>query len=73
MTFGLDSVCTMYYIEHVNTANGVAKMSKLLSFFFGSKTVVAVIPDRRMVLATMTRSERLTRNAFVAFADRTRS
>lgn len=48
-------------------------MSKLLSFFFGSKPVIAVIPDRRMVLATMTRSERLTRNAFVARVDRTRS
>lgn len=38
-----------------------------------AKQTLAEIEDRRLVLATMSRAERLTRNAFVAYADRTNS
>ena len=50
-------------------------MLRLIRSIFASSVTqtVAEIEDRRLVLATMSRAERLTRNNFVARCDRTNS
>jgi hypothetical protein len=64
-----------YYINPVQRKQGIAEMLRFFRSIFAApvKQTVAEIADRRIVLATMSRDERLTRNNFVARCDRTNS
>lgn len=59
----------MHYIDHINTANGVATMFTFLPFF--RKPARAEITARRWAMVTLDRKEKAIRNEFVAWADRT--